>query len=272
MINLIQNTLILNEILYRPILNLLVLFLEILRWNMWLSIILLTLTVRLLMFKQTSAWNDMQKWMSNLQPKIDEIQKKYKNDPQRLSQETMKVFKTHGKAPLKWCLMMLIQIPVFIGLFFVIQSFVEDKVNPNSIYSFFYSFGKDLISRENIRTTFLGMDLLTTKNIILTIIGVVFTYLQMKLTNLVKPATPAMPWTNVPDMSKMMGFMGIFMAFMIWTFVYSMPAWVWLYIITTTIFSVVQYGIQYKSLLQAKFIQRFGKKKNKWGFEIIESK
>jgi membrane protein insertase Oxa1/YidC/SpoIIIJ len=48
------------------------------------------------------------------------------------------------------------------------------------------------------------MDLLATKNIILTVIAVIFTYLQMKLTNLVKPKTPTIPGNNTPDMSKMM--------------------------------------------------------------------
>jgi len=264
----------LNELIYRPILNLLMVFLELFRWNMWLAIIFLTLAVRLLMFKQTSAWNDMQKWMSSLQPKIDEIQKKYKNDPQRMSQETMKVFKTHGKWPLKWCLMMLIQIPVFIWLFYVVRNFANDQINPDSIYSFFYFFGKKFTSVESVTTTFLWMDLLTTKNIVLTVMAALFTYLQMKLTNLVKPAaaTPAVWWAAMPDMSKMMWFMGIFMAFMIWSFVYSTQTWVWLYIVTTTLFSVAQYSIQYRALLRAEFIKWFGITKKKWDFEIVDGK
>jgi YidC/Oxa1 family membrane protein insertase len=266
-----ENLLFLNELIYRPILNLLMIFLEIFRWNMWLSIIFLTLTIRLLMFKQTSAWNDMQKWMSDLQPKIDEIQKKYKNDPQRLSQETMKVFKTHGKWPLKWCLMMLIQIPVFIWLFYVVRNFANDKINPDSIYSFFYFFGQKFTSVESISTNLLWMDLLAKNSILLTVFAAVFTYLQMKLTNLVNPmSAPSMTWTNVPDMSKMMWFMWIFMAFMIWSFVYSYQAWIWLYIATTTIFSVTQYSIQYRVLLKAQLMWLFGKKKWKWDFEIIE--
>ena len=56
----------------------------------------------------------MQKGMGNLQPKLQEIQEKYKDDPKKLSAETMKVFKKDGKGPLKGCLQMLIQIPVFI--------------------------------------------------------------------------------------------------------------------------------------------------------------
>jgi YidC/Oxa1 family membrane protein insertase len=66
------------------------------------------------MIKTTLAGNDMQKGMSNLQPKLNAIQEKYKDDKKKLSEETMKVFKSDGKGAFKGCLMMLVQIPVFI--------------------------------------------------------------------------------------------------------------------------------------------------------------
>lgn len=84
------------------------------------------------------------------------------------------------------------------------------------------------------------MDLLGSHNVILTILAAGFTYLQTKLTTIAKPATPNVPGQNTPDMGKMMGFMNIFLVFMIGSFVYSMQTGVGLYIVTTTIFSVVQ--------------------------------
>jgi YidC/Oxa1 family membrane protein insertase len=90
-----------SELLYRPIFNLLVLFLQVFSGNLGLAIILLTVAIRFALIKQTSMGNDMQKGMGDLQPKLQEIQEKYKDDPKKLSQETMKVFKTHGKGPLK---------------------------------------------------------------------------------------------------------------------------------------------------------------------------
>jgi membrane protein insertase Oxa1/YidC/SpoIIIJ len=53
-------------------------------------------------------------------------------------------------------------------------------------------------------------------------------------------------------MGKMMWFMNIFLVFMIGSFVYTMQTWVGLYIVTTTIFSVVQYARQYRVLLKAE--------------------
>jgi YidC/Oxa1 family membrane protein insertase len=53
------------------------------------------------MIKSSIKSISMQNGMSNLQPKIEELQKKYENDPQKLSEETLKLFKSEGKAPFK---------------------------------------------------------------------------------------------------------------------------------------------------------------------------
>ena len=74
-----------------------IVFLAVFGGNLGIAIILLTVIVRLTMIKQTSLGNDMQKGMGDLQPKLTELQEKYKDDPKKLSAETMKVFKTHGK-------------------------------------------------------------------------------------------------------------------------------------------------------------------------------
>lgn len=249
------------EIIYRPIFNIMVIFLAMFWGNLWVAIILLTVITRLAMIKQTSVGNDMQKWMGDLQPKLQEIQEKYKDDPKQLSAETMKVFKTHGKWPLKWCLMMLIQIPVFIWLFTVIRKISSNEIPAEWLYNFM-PFGAKYLDPANINHMFLGIDLLATKNIVLTVIAAVFTYLQMKLTTIAKPQAPSIPGANVPDMGKMMWFMNIFMVFMIGSFVYWTQAWVGIYLATTSIFSVVQYSIQYRALLKAKFLEWRSKGQN----------
>ena len=254
-------SLLFTEILYRPIFNVMVIFLAIFGGNLGIAIILLTVITRLAMIKQTSAWNDMQKGMGDLQPKLQEIQEKYKDDPKQLSAETMKVFKTHGKWPLKGCLMMLIQIPVFIWLFTVIRKISNNQIPAEWLYSFM-PFGQKYLDPANINHMFLGIDLLATKNIVLTVVAAVFTFLQMKLTTIAKPMTPTIPGANTPDMGKMMWFMNIFMVFMIGSFVYWTQAWVGLYIATTSIFSVVQYAIQYRALLKAKFLEWRNKGQN----------
>lgn len=66
-------------------------------------------------FKSMSA-------MKEIQPKIDELKKKYAKDAQRMQQEQMKLFKEHGVNPLAGCLVMLPQMPLFFALFAVFRS------------------------------------------------------------------------------------------------------------------------------------------------------
>ena len=82
-----------------------------------LSIIGLTLTVRAalipLFVKQIKSSRNMQL----IQPKVKELQKKYGHDRERLAQETMKLYKESGTNPFASCLPILIQMPIFLALF-----------------------------------------------------------------------------------------------------------------------------------------------------------
>lgn len=246
-----------DEIIYRPIFNLLVTFLGVFDGNLWLAIVSLTLIIRLLLLRVTFAGNNMQKEMSDFQPKMAEIQERYKDDPKKMSEETMKLFKNQGMWPLKGCLMMLLQIPVFLWLYSVIQSFASNKLIESSLYSFLIVFGAGYLKPGSVDPLFLGIDLLGSGSIVLAIISWVLVYLQMQLTMLNKPATPQMPgWAAMPDMSKMMGSMNVVMVVVMAWVVYSTNSGVGLYILVTTLFSVIQYVIQYRQLVRAKWQAR----------------
>jgi len=94
--------------------NILIVLLSLLGGNLGIAIILLTLIVRLLLIKNAVAATDMQKGMADMQPKMQEIQEKYKDQPEKMSAEMMALFKKSGGGPLKGCLTMIIQIPVFL--------------------------------------------------------------------------------------------------------------------------------------------------------------
>ncbi|HEX7738907.1 MAG TPA: membrane protein insertase YidC [Marmoricola sp.] len=90
-------------------------------WNWTLSIIGLTLVIRAalipLFVKQIKSSRNMQL----LQPKVKELQKKYGHDRERLTQETMKLYKETGTNPFASCLPLLIQMPIFFALFRLID-------------------------------------------------------------------------------------------------------------------------------------------------------
>ncbi|MEV5573624.1 membrane protein insertase YidC [Spirillospora sp. NPDC052269] len=96
-------------------------------WAWGGSIILLTVLLRLLLVplfvKQIHASRKMQE----LNPKVQALRKKYKNDKQRLNQEVMKLYQENGANPLSGCLPLLVQMPVFIGLFQVLKRISDAK-------------------------------------------------------------------------------------------------------------------------------------------------
>ncbi|WP_216212289.1 membrane protein insertase YidC [Amycolatopsis aidingensis] len=92
-----------------------------------LGIVFLTFTVRGIMFKPFVKQVRSMKKMQDFAPEIKKLQKKYANDRQRQAQEMQKLQREHGVNPLGSCLPMLLQIPVFIGLNWVLRNFGEGK-------------------------------------------------------------------------------------------------------------------------------------------------
>jgi YidC/Oxa1 family membrane protein insertase len=90
------------------------------------AIILLTVVIRLMMtpltIKQTKSMYEMQR----IQPKIKELQKKYKNDKEKLQEETLKFYQENKVNPFGGCLPLLLQMPVFIALYQVLGGTAEN--------------------------------------------------------------------------------------------------------------------------------------------------
>ena len=257
--------LIIAELLYRPIYNILLVFLILFGGSLWRAIICLTIVVRLLLINVTSKSNQMQAGMWNLQNETKAIQDKYKDDPQKQSEEMMKVLKKSGGGPLKWCLMMLVQLPVFLALYFVVRKITAWEIPQERIYSFLRQDGIQYMDPANINTNFLGVDLLATWHWGLSILAAILVYFQTRLTNFAKPKqeqSQKLPtWQAMPDMWKMMWYMSYFMMVMMWFVVYTMQGAIGLYIVMTTLFSVLQYSYQYKALLLAETRAFFSKGK-----------
>ncbi len=93
-----------------------------------LSIIILTVIVKTILLPLTVKSLRSTLAMQELQPKVKELQKKYGKDRQRLSAETMKLYQDNGVNPMSGCLPMLLQMPVFFGLYFAIRSLTNESV------------------------------------------------------------------------------------------------------------------------------------------------
>lgn len=109
-------------IINRPMINSLVFLYWVCFSNLGLSIIVFTLVTRLLMVPLTLRQVKMTRAMSDLAPKAQEITAKYKDDPQRRSQETMKLYRESGVNPVGCLGPLVLQMPIFIGLFWALRS------------------------------------------------------------------------------------------------------------------------------------------------------
>ncbi|MCU1693100.1 MAG: rane protein insertase, YidC/Oxa1 family [Frankiales bacterium] len=88
-----------------------------------LSIVLLTMTVRLLLFPLFVKQIKSQRRMQEIAPKVKELQKLHKGDRETLNTEMMKLYKDHGANPISGCLPLVLQLPVFFALFKVMREF-----------------------------------------------------------------------------------------------------------------------------------------------------
>lgn len=213
-----------NQVLVFPLLNLLVFFYHYIP-DIGVVIILLTVLVRLALLPSFHKSLKQQKAMSELQPKMNEIKEKYKDDKEQQAKALMELYSTHKVNPMSSCLPLLIQLPILIALYRVfIQSL--NGVGLHGIYPF-------ITAPAHIDPMFLGLINLKMKNIWMPAIAAFLQYWQSRMT---QPKT-----TGKDSMSRMMSMQTLYM-FPILTFFIGLqfPAGLTLYWIVTTLFGVAQ--------------------------------
>jgi YidC/Oxa1 family membrane protein insertase len=105
-------------------------------WAWGLSIVFLTMTVRIVLFPLFVKQIKSQRRMQELAPKVKELQAKHKGDRETLNVELMKLYKDHGTNPISGCLPLILQLPIFFALFRVMN-----EVKPKSDGSFHGKYG-----------------------------------------------------------------------------------------------------------------------------------
>jgi YidC/Oxa1 family membrane protein insertase len=98
--------------------------------NYGVAIILLTILIRIIFWPLTHKSTESMKKMQALQPLMTELKAKHKDNPRKMQEETMALYRKHKVNPVSGCLPMVIQIPVFIALFVVLRSAIEMRFAP----------------------------------------------------------------------------------------------------------------------------------------------
>jgi YidC/Oxa1 family membrane protein insertase len=122
-----------TDIIAKPLLHLLRFFNRYIN-NYGVSIILLTILVKILFWPLTHKSYKSMKEMQKLQPRMAKMREKYKNDKAQLNKEMMALYKTYKVNPMGGCLPMVIQIPVFFALFRILGTTIELRHAPFALW------------------------------------------------------------------------------------------------------------------------------------------
>ena len=213
-----------KSILIYPLLNLLVFFYNFIP-DIGVVIILLTVLVRLLLLPSFHKGLRHQKELQELQPKMNEIKEKYKDDKERQAKALMELYSIHKVNPLNSCLPILIQLPILIALY---QVFIKalDGQALQGIYPFITDPGA-------INVMFLGFLNLAHKNVFLAALAAGLQFIQSKM---------MLPKKQGQDpTAKMMAIQTVYvLPAMTFIFGIQFPAGLMLYWITSTLFGIGQ--------------------------------
>jgi YidC/Oxa1 family membrane protein insertase len=221
-------------------LNALLLLYNVLGGQFWLAIIFFTIVIRLAMTPLMLPQQRSAKKMQEIQPKLKELQKKYGKDRERYSQEQMKLYKEAGVNPMGGCLPMLVQFPIWIGLYqSIIQALGYQPLQLLSLSKNIYPFLDSLWSAVPLNRYFLGMDLALTPQQLggltyaLPILVAFTSWLQTRMT------TPASSDGQAAGMSQSMTMM---MPLMFGFFSLNFSTGLSLYFIISNIIGIITQG------------------------------
>lgn len=204
-----------------------------------IAIIIITILVKGVLFPLTFKSMKSQKAMQDIQPKINAIREKYKDDKEKQAQELMSVYKDNNVNPFASCLPLLIQLPIFIALFRVLRAGLGE-INTDMLYSFVANPG-------TIDPMFLGFINLAEISIPLAILAAIAQYFQAKRTITQRPPSEvkgqagSLDENMMASMNKMMLYFLPAMSLVIG--VTSLPGGVMLYWCVTTALTVALYAI-----------------------------
>lgn len=158
-------------VIYQPILNLLIWLYNVIPGNdIGFAVIALTVIVKLILHPFTVAQIKQQRALQELQPKIDEVRARLKDDKDAQAKELMELYKKENVNPAASCLPLVIQIPVFIGLFRALRDGLASQ-SLNLLYPFVANPG-------SINHLFLGVIDLSKPNYVLAVLAGAIQFVQ----------------------------------------------------------------------------------------------
>jgi YidC/Oxa1 family membrane protein insertase len=235
-----------ETVIVTPFTNALLMIYKLVGGNFGIAIILFTILIRLithpLMVSQIKGSTKMQEMQSSKE--WQEIQKKYKDDKEKLAQEQMKYYKTIGYNPLSSCLPSIIQIPLIFGLYQSIMRALAASPDQlltlaRTVYPFFPV--GDLLP---LNSKFLWMNLGQPERIYAFGIAIPFLAIIVAATTYIQSKVTMPPSTNPKDQSAMMGkMMTLYMPLLLGYFALTFASGLSVYFVVGNLIGIAQYAL-----------------------------
>lgn len=222
-----------ETIFYQPVLNLLIFLYDIIPGNdLGVAIVFLTIIIKLLLLPLSKKSLTSQKALQDLQPKINELKKKYADNKEQMSREMMALYKKNKVNPLSSCLPLLVQLPFLFAVFRVFRNGFE-----NGALDLVYPF---ISKPESINYISLGFIDLSVRNIPLAVLAGAAQYWQNKMM-MTKKADVKSPGAKDEDMMAIMNKQMIVMMPLLTVFIgMTFPGGLALYWFVTTLLTGLQ--------------------------------
>lgn len=217
-----------NIVIHKPLFNILVIFYDSVAWqDLGLAIIFLTILIRLLLFPIFHESLRQQKIQQSLQPHIKKIQDKHKDNKEAQTKAILGLYSEHKANPALPLILILIQLPVLFALFNIFNVGITEA-SLNSLYAF-------VPRPETINHTLFNFLDLTKASFYVTGLAAIAQYLQSKLS--IAKQKPGETQTDAERIGRSLIYIAPLITILV---LWSLPAAIGLYWITTTMFSAVQ--------------------------------
>lgn len=216
------------------------------------SIIIFTILTKILLLPINIKQTESTKRMNEINPKMKEIQEKYKGDKEKMNQKLMELYKEHNYNPASGCLPALIQMPILFSLFYVIQEpvkyvFLDANVYAGIAKNFWWltDLGKSEMSATLIHVAGFGLP-------ILAVLSAATTYYQMKMIN---PKSNNKDKGKVDQTQQTQKMMTNMMPIMFGWITLSVPSGLALYWVAGNLFTIVQQYFMMKPRAEKKEVE-----------------
>ncbi len=266
--------------------------------NYGLAIIIFTVLTKILLFPLNLKQQKSSAQMQKVKPLLDEVQKKYANNREKLSEETMKIYQEYGISPTGGCLPLIIQLPIIYALYRIIEQpytyilhwtkdtfekygiIMEKATQRQEIQLVNKAIEKGQVIADKINFNFLGVDISQTPNFkelnalwVIPIVAALVTFLQTKFMyiglskeevtlrkkgNKSAEGRPPRPGEKKNDAEQVTNSMTYFMPVMTLLFTFSLPAGIGLYWIAGSVVQIILTYISNKYIIPKMKVEKKG--------------